>query len=741
MSTVDVETGGRSSGGNPTAVMRGNPNGDPTLLALKKQIDSVSKGIEGNEKDNKELESLLDTIDGPSKTKDSKPTVLSRGSTTYKAYFPVVASTAKAPTNTAPATNSARKAGGPPFYIVSSPQPTLTLAPRTPRAAAVLRTKVSAASLPSTRNTPNTPLKPLLLSQSSSNLLACTPKLSRPASVVLLKKKSFNIQLPESASGSAQALNTSNVEKTPRLVVKSLASQPTITASASKQSPRIRVLLPGGSPKVVKPSAPQVTESTSNNRRISLITMVRAQSSKSNLKIAAPNPPLKLPPLNGNGRSNLASVSPLTQNDLKPLSGASIAQNNLQAYANLSSNPEPSRQKPTINNRIFRVPPPNSGDAPKIKKVKVNSNVGIPSSPSPAENAKKPGPISKPLDPKATTFHAAKSGAGMNNSNNSNLPLTPIYKATNNKTNEGAIFTPINWMGPGIPEPPQVQKYFLSPSSPQASNSKNSRNPFRASVPVTPSKPATNASGSGSSSKKPTPSSSKTQTAPKASPQSFPLFAPIPSSPNFSHPSPSKTPAFASLSPPKTKTLVARPPPPPVPVVKDPEEDLFKLECVSCMDSYIVDVMVQSPNCMHFYCKKCLKMMFLPQLSLASGAAFVPVKCCRSMLPPSLLEGELSKAQIAKYDQLLLEYDTMDKVYCYFPQCAEFIAPSRIKGDGQAICKKCSRITCRYCKKQSHQGLCKEDKETSKVLEDGKKKGWQQCPSCKHLVEKTEGCL
>ena len=115
-------------------------------------------------------------------------------------------------------------------------------------------------------------------------------------------------------------------------------------------------------------------------------------------------------------------------------------------------------------------------------------------------------------------------------------------------------------------------------------------------------------------------------------------------------------------------------------------------------------------------------------------------RCCRRDLPVSLVARHLGPSFLEDYKMFELEITTPNPLYCSSRNCSAFVAPSNIHGD-IGMCK-CGGRTCRHCRKTQHPGrLCAQDQDTQKVEALGKKQGWKHCPKCKHMIERTAGCL
>ena len=114
--------------------------------------------------------------------------------------------------------------------------------------------------------------------------------------------------------------------------------------------------------------------------------------------------------------------------------------------------------------------------------------------------------------------------------------------------------------------------------------------------------------------------------------------------------------------------------------------------------------------------------------------------CCRRDLPVNLVAHQSGHAFLEKYRMFELEIATPNPLYCSSRKCNTFVPPSNIHGD-IGVCG-CGGRTCRHCCRQEHPGkLCAQDQDTQKVEALGKSKGWKHCPRCKHMIERTAGCL
>ncbi|KAI0082223.1 hypothetical protein K474DRAFT_846399 [Panus rudis PR-1116 ss-1] len=163
------------------------------------------------------------------------------------------------------------------------------------------------------------------------------------------------------------------------------------------------------------------------------------------------------------------------------------------------------------------------------------------------------------------------------------------------------------------------------------------------------------------------------------------------------------------------------------------DSDLLTTDCTICRDA-IVDA-IYAP-CRHAYDVKCLEAMFR---QAANDEESFPPRCCNqemsvddfgSFLDADLLDTFLRKA---------VEYRTKDRVYCSRKQCSAFIGaatalPTSVR------CRVCRSQTCGACKGEAHGENEECHGSDATIFDLAKTQGWQRCPSCRHMVERTQGC-
>ncbi|KAM5343528.1 hypothetical protein ACJ41O_012065 [Fusarium nematophilum] len=165
------------------------------------------------------------------------------------------------------------------------------------------------------------------------------------------------------------------------------------------------------------------------------------------------------------------------------------------------------------------------------------------------------------------------------------------------------------------------------------------------------------------------------------------------------------------------------------------EED--QLECLICgADHSPKDV--ANLSCSHAWCHTCLA-EFVE--AATKDESLFPLHCCGKLVPvdanSSIFTHRVLKGFIAKK----LEYGTKDRAYCHKSACSAFL-PADAIADSVGTCVECKHQTCVACNGAAHPGEdCPKDAAAQELLDAAKKEGWQQCPSCKRVVELESGCF
>ncbi|KAI1457900.1 hypothetical protein F4805DRAFT_467167 [Annulohypoxylon moriforme] len=140
--------------------------------------------------------------------------------------------------------------------------------------------------------------------------------------------------------------------------------------------------------------------------------------------------------------------------------------------------------------------------------------------------------------------------------------------------------------------------------------------------------------------------------------------------------------------------------------------------------------------CEHEFCQICLDRLF--QVASENELQFPP-RCCRQEIPLEPNEKFLSPWVIRHFRVKAAEFTDPKRTYCHRPTCSAFI-PAFLCKSNLAQCQVCFARTCTFCKGKYHNGDCPFDKGLLQVLKLAKKEGWRQCPECKTMIERNNGC-
>jgi len=147
--------------------------------------------------------------------------------------------------------------------------------------------------------------------------------------------------------------------------------------------------------------------------------------------------------------------------------------------------------------------------------------------------------------------------------------------------------------------------------------------------------------------------------------------------------------------------------------------------------------------CRHMFCTACLTQYLATKLTEKDVPAKCPEVNCDMHMRPHVAAKFLSQTDFEVYDQLTLEAEMKNKVYCPFPECVQAYDLGRHEGP-RILCCKCRQHFCATCHVPWHVGkTCAEFKAYNApvdkaVLQLCKKSRWQRCPNCKHMISKTE---
>ena len=153
-------------------------------------------------------------------------------------------------------------------------------------------------------------------------------------------------------------------------------------------------------------------------------------------------------------------------------------------------------------------------------------------------------------------------------------------------------------------------------------------------------------------------------------------------------------------------------------------------------------------NCGCLYCVECLNAHF--RSGLANKASYPPV-CC-GPIDIAAVQGFLDIENLIRYHNVLDEFAADYPLYCANKECEKgFIGDAAYadmeEDQGMVICPECALETCAKCRelRDAHvdnEGVleCPDSLELAEVREMADQEKWRQCPGCRHLVEKIDGC-
>lgn len=168
--------------------------------------------------------------------------------------------------------------------------------------------------------------------------------------------------------------------------------------------------------------------------------------------------------------------------------------------------------------------------------------------------------------------------------------------------------------------------------------------------------------------------------------------------------------------------------------------------CRACFDTLPSPIFL---TCGHIYCRPCLNQ--LVSAGIANKMSWPP-KCCRGRqgMDVEAIQNHLDEDVLIRYVSVFEEYSTPNPIYCANRTCSRHIEQSRIeRNPGKFVpCGQCATVTCIECKQDMMQHVGDDGtscKKLEELMNEGDRKlaksnRWKQCPGCKNLVERTEGC-
>ena len=182
---------------------------------------------------------------------------------------------------------------------------------------------------------------------------------------------------------------------------------------------------------------------------------------------------------------------------------------------------------------------------------------------------------------------------------------------------------------------------------------------------------------------------------------------------------------------------------------KDPEI------CIICFENKINKENIAQKCCLHYFCDQCIKNYLTYQIN---NGVVLELKCLMAGCP-HLYTSEEIRANVTNeiYRKYLRFYGIQikirnpDKIYinCPFVDCDELVDVTNIP-EGNVICGV-GHVFCRDCLKigghSKNNSVCKKNELNLDLYNELKQKNpskihqnYKQCPICKVLIEKIDGC-
>lgn len=201
-------------------------------------------------------------------------------------------------------------------------------------------------------------------------------------------------------------------------------------------------------------------------------------------------------------------------------------------------------------------------------------------------------------------------------------------------------------------------------------------------------------------------------------------------------------------------------------VVEENEDSpLMKQECGICLEEkYPSEIFDDGMVCSHRFCSTCIALHICSKLQENLVSIDCPEPNCREPLTPERCAVILPKQIFEEWSLALVvaQIPPSQKFYCPFPDCSALllkdIVPDELGSSSGAAavviteseCPECRRLFCAQCSVPWHSGLDCSEFQSSLVSEEekcdlmlfklAKASEWQQCPSCKYIVERSSGC-
>jgi hypothetical protein len=166
------------------------------------------------------------------------------------------------------------------------------------------------------------------------------------------------------------------------------------------------------------------------------------------------------------------------------------------------------------------------------------------------------------------------------------------------------------------------------------------------------------------------------------------------------------------------------------------------VDCLTCGSDDVPAMKTAKLGCGHRMCHDCLKRIF--EMSVKDPAHMPPRCCTNEHIPLKHVDKLFDTRFKVRWNRRYQEYNTKNRIYCPAAKCGTWIRPNQIhtvQGRKYAKCPRCETKVCTLCHTKMHKSSeCPKDPEILKLVEEGKKSGWQSCYNCRAMIELKEGC-
>ena len=163
--------------------------------------------------------------------------------------------------------------------------------------------------------------------------------------------------------------------------------------------------------------------------------------------------------------------------------------------------------------------------------------------------------------------------------------------------------------------------------------------------------------------------------------------------------------------------------------------------CVACMDDITEEIF--EVECGHPYHRACLIALFIANMNEEWN---FPPKCCGYKISLVVfnkpgMKNNADAELLRAFEQKALEYSNPSRIYCSNTVCSRYLGGKEEEGPSEYTCA-CGTRTCAMCSNRAHgrNVKCQVASNVRNALVFAQSQGWQRCPGCKNLVERSQGC-